>query len=37
MFSHVGKSNYKACFNIIHDLLTVDGLMLFHTTSIYNT
>jgi cyclopropane-fatty-acyl-phospholipid synthase len=37
MFEHVGKLNYKDYFDVIHDLLTDDGLMLLHTIGDYST
>jgi cyclopropane-fatty-acyl-phospholipid synthase len=37
MFEHVGKLNYKGYFDVIHNLLTNDGLMLLHTIGDYST
>ena len=37
MFEHVGKLNYKGYFDVIHNLLTDDGLMLLHTIGDYST
>jgi len=37
MFEHVGRLNYKTYFDVIHNLLTDDGLMLLHTIGDYYT
>ncbi len=37
MFEHVGRLNYKTFFDVIHNLLTDDGLMLLHTIGDYYT
>jgi cyclopropane-fatty-acyl-phospholipid synthase len=37
MFEHVGKLNYKPYFDVIHSLLTDDGIMLLHTIGVYFT
>ena len=37
MFEHVGKLNYKSYFDVIHSLLTDDGIMLLHTIGDYYT
>ena len=37
MFEHVGPLNYKSYFDVVHNLIADDGLMLLHTIGHYTT